>query len=131
MRKKIIAIFALLLFVSPALAQEQVLSVMGVAPVMEKVPIGNTSALLTTLFDAAHAGTDPIWTRIRSVLITCEDNDVRIAFGRAAALGATPMGHILYVGQSLRLPSKDIVRKTYVINKTNAAVGNLMVTVEY
>lgn len=114
---------------SPVLAQEQILSVLGTAPVMEKVAVGNTSALLATLFDAAYSGTDPTWTKVRAVLITCEDYDVRIAFGRAAALGASPMGHLLTVGSSLYLPSGDLVRKLYVINKTNAEVGNLMVTV--
>lgn len=131
MRRYLACLLVVLLFgVATSFAQEEILSVMGTDPMLEKVPVSDVSQLLSTAYDAAHSGTDPTWATVKSVFITCEDNDVRIAFGRAAAQGGSPMGHILYVGQSFRIPSGDLVRKAYIINKTNAAVGNLMITVE-
>lgn len=108
----------------------QSFNIMGTKPYTKYVPVTDTSQLLTTAYDAL-SGTDGDWTKVKAVLITCETNDVRVSFGVAAAQGGSPKGHVLATGQSLRIPSSDMIKKTYIINKTNSSAGNLMVTVEY
>jgi hypothetical protein len=116
---------------APVMAQSEVLSVMGTDPITARVPTSDTSQVLTTAFDTAYTGTDPTWTKVKSVLITCETYDIRIAFGVAASKTASSeVGHVLAVGQSLRIPSGDLVRKARIINKTTGSNGVLQVTVE-
>lgn len=66
-------------------------------------------------------------------LITCEENDIRFGFGTpgTAITVTASLGHILYVGQSIKLTSAIMFRSFRYINKTAAANGVLMVTPEY
>ena len=64
-------------------------------------------------------------------LITCEDNDVRIALGgTTASQGASGVGHILYATQSLRITGPGCNAISY-INETNGSDGVLQITAEY
>jgi len=130
-RSLVLAVLFVLLASPLCLAQNEVLSVMGTDPVQCRVPTSDSSQLLSTAFNAAYGGTDPTWTKVKSVLLTCETNDIRISFGVAASkTGGAEVGHVLSVGQSFRLPSGDLVRKAYIINKTTGSNGVLQVTVE-
>jgi len=67
-----------------------------------------------------------------AVLITCEDNPIRFTLGNATPTqGTAGLGHILYVGQSLRLPNPAALRTFRYINHTNGANGVLQATFEY
>ena len=131
---KRIAILTLFVLLMACPLQAQIYTesfpVMGGNPITAKLTVTDTSALLSTAFDAAYGGTDPTWSKVKAVLLTCETNDVRVSFGTAAGQGVSAMGHILAVGQSLRIPNGDTLRKTYIINKTALSAGVLMVTVE-
>ena len=63
-----------------------------------------------------------------AVLITCEDNDVRFAWGTDPVQGG--VGHILYVAQSLKLTNTKQIMDFRFINKTNGSDGVLMITPE-
>jgi len=67
-----------------------------------------------------------------AVVITCEDNNIRFCLGGATPdFGATPLGHILYVGQSLRLASGRAVQTFSFINHTEQSAGVLQCTWEF
>ena len=61
-------------------------------------------------------------------LITCEENDVRFAWGTNPVQGG--VGHILYNGQSLKLSNHKQIIDFRFINKTNGSNGVLMITPE-
>lgn len=62
------------------------------------------------------------------VLITCEDNDIRFAWGANPAQNG--LGHILYVAQSIKLTNHKQIIDFRFINKTNAADAVIMITAE-
>lgn len=67
-----------------------------------------------------------------AVLITCETQAIRFCFGGAIPTqGAAGLGHILYVGQSLRLSGARAVRTFQFINHTNGSNAFMQVTPEY
>jgi hypothetical protein len=67
-----------------------------------------------------------------ALLITCETNMVRFCLGGSVPTqGAAGLGHILYVGQSLRLSNSRAIRTFRFINHTNGAGAFLQVTPEY
>lgn len=67
-----------------------------------------------------------------ALLITCETNLVRFCLGGSIPTqGAAGLGHILYVGQSLRLTSPIAIRTFRYINHTNGANAFLQLTPEY
>jgi hypothetical protein len=67
-----------------------------------------------------------------ALLITCETNMIRFCLGGSVPTqGAAGAGHILYVGQSLRLSSARSIRSFQFINHTNGANAFLQVTPEY
>lgn len=86
----------------------------------------DASQLLTAAFDTA-LGASVEWAGVLSATITCEDQDVRIAFGTAAS---TTVGHLLAAGQSMRIPGNDMITKARIINKTAGANAVLQVTLE-
>ena len=66
---------------------------------------------------------------IVAVLITCEANNIRFAFG-----GTTPtasLGHILYKGQSIRLTNAAAIRTFKYINDDAGSNALLHITPEY
>lgn len=89
----------------------------------------NSSQLLTTALDTALATTLD-YTKVKSVLITCETADVRIAFGASAAISPA-VGHVLAAGNSFRIPSSSMIRGARFISKTTSTPGTLQVTLEY
>ena len=90
----------------------------------------NSSVVLTTAVDAAivaAGGTALNWQMVRSVLITCETYDARIAFGVAAS---NTVGHVLATGNSLRIPSNSLIRAARIISKTQGSAATLQITPE-
>jgi len=63
-----------------------------------------------------------------AVLITCEDNDIRFAWGTNPVQSG--VGHILYVGQSLKLTNHKQIIDFRFINKTAQSNAVLMITPE-
>jgi len=67
-----------------------------------------------------------------AVLITCEENDIRFALGGVTPTqGASAVGHVLAVGESIRLASPEAVTTFKFINKTNGQNGVIQVTPEF
>ena len=88
-----------------------------------RVVSGDVAATLSVL---SSGGNPPI-----AVLLTCEDNDVRIALGgTSASQGASGVGHVLNSNTSLRVSGPGSNSISY-INKTNGSDGVLQVTAEY
>jgi hypothetical protein len=129
----ILAMLAAMLSVIPAklFAQSNTFNVMG-NPIQHTVAISTTdsSVLLTSALDTAFGATVD-YRVIRAVLITCETNDARIAFGVAAAKGASPVGHVLAAGSSLRLPSYQMLQAARIISKTAGSAALLQISLEY
>jgi len=65
---------------------------------------------------------------VTAVLITCETNDIRFAWGVDPTQAG--LGHILYTGQSLKLSNHKQVIDLRFINKTNGANAVLQITPE-
>jgi hypothetical protein len=91
----------------------------------------NSSALLSTVYDAANGGTAADWAKVRAVTITAETYDARISIGVAADNDETPVGHVLAAGSSVRFTGRAICTVLYIISKTDDQASALMVTVEY
>ena len=67
-----------------------------------------------------------------AVVITCEDALVRFCLGGVDPdFGATPLGHILYVGQSIRLASGRAIQDFSFINHTEQDAAVLQCTWEF
>lgn len=66
-------------------------------------------------------------------LITCEDNAVRFALGTGGAptQGASPVGHLLSPGGSVKLSNSHQVKTFSFINAVNGSDGALQVTFEF
>ena len=62
------------------------------------------------------------------VLITCEDNDIRYAYGTDPVIDG--VGHILYVAQSIKLTNHKQIIDFRFINKTNGSDAVIMITAE-
>jgi len=78
---------------------------------------------------ADGAGNAITYTRVLTgCLITCEENDIRFGFGITATAS---LGHILYVGQSIKLTSAAMFRAFRYINDTAGSNGVMMATPEY
>jgi len=92
-----------------------------------RMQLTDSSQLLSAAVDAA-LGEVVYWQGVRAAMITCETYDCRISFGAAAT---TSIGHILYVGQSIRVPSNDMVSGAHLINKTAGQNAIIQVTLEY
>ena len=122
----------LVLLTAPCYAADEVFSMMGsLAGQTTRIVTTNTSALLSTVFDAANGGTVVNWNKVRAVLVTAETYDARISVGVAAENDATPVGHILASGSSVRYVGNDMCKRLYIISKTDDEASALMVTVEY
>jgi len=66
------------------------------------------------------------------VLITCEDNNVRFCLGGSTPTeGAAGLGHILYVGQSIKLANSYAISTFSYINAVAQSAGVLQVTFEF
>jgi len=65
---------------------------------------------------------------VKSVLISVEDNDARIAWKTAASNGGSPIGHPLYKNSSHYLTSTEAISEGYVISKTAGSHAKLQVT---
>ena len=67
-----------------------------------------------------------------AALITCEANKIRFCVGGSdPTQGDNGLGHILYVGQSLRLTNPGAIRTFKYINHTNGADSVLQVSFEF
>jgi len=67
-----------------------------------------------------------------AAVITCEANQIRFCLGGATPdFGATPLGHILFVNQSIRLASGRAVQTFSFINHAEQSAGILQVTWEF
>lgn len=132
MKMKVLLLAACLtIFAGSAYGQQTTLSVMGNKYLNTlNIATTNTSALMTTVLSTAYGSTID-FTKVKAALITCETNDARISFGVAAENDASPVGHVLAAGTSLRLPSSSMVRSAYIISKTSGSAATLMVTLEY
>jgi len=101
-------------------------SIQGIPDETTRVAVTDVSQLLS-----AALYTQGINPAI-AVLITCETNPVRFCLGGSTPTqGAAGLGHILYVGQSLRLSSSRAIRTFRFINHTSKADAFLQVTPEY
>lgn len=91
----------------------------------------NSSALLSTVFDAANGGTAVNWGKVRGVLIQALNNAAVISVGVAAANGASQVGFTLSVNQTVRFAGGDTAQHLYIVSKTDDAASRLIVLVEY
>lgn len=67
-----------------------------------------------------------------AVVITCETNQIRFCLGGATPTqGAAGLGHILYVGQSLRLASGRAIQEFSFISHTAQSAGAIQATFEF
>uniref|UniRef100_A0A6H1ZMU1 Uncharacterized protein n=1 Tax=viral metagenome TaxID=1070528 RepID=A0A6H1ZMU1_9ZZZZ len=67
-----------------------------------------------------------------AVVITCETHQIRFCLGGSTpTAGATGLGHILYVGQSLRLSSGRAIQTFSFINHTDQSAGVIQATWEF
>lgn len=67
-----------------------------------------------------------------AAIITCEDAQIRFCLGGATpTVDATALGHILYVGQSIRLASGRTIQTFSFINHTEQSAAILQVTWEF
>jgi hypothetical protein len=137
--KKIFAVMALVVLVSTAAwaASGEVFNLMGAYVAPTRVcTTTDTSALLSTVYDAANAGATPAgtvvnWTKVRAVLIQATGaNDAVISVGTAAVQGASQVGYTLTTGSSVRFVGQDMVQRLYIISKTSSSACNLQVTPE-
>jgi hypothetical protein len=85
-----------------------------------------SSQLLTAAINTAM-GASVEWPGVLAVMLTCENNDCRIAFGVAAS---STVGHVLAPGQSIRIPNNDMLTKARIINKTAGLDSVIQVTME-
>lgn len=92
-----------------------------------RIQLTDASQLLSSVVDTA-LGSTVDWSSVKSALITCETYDCRIAFGVSAS---STVGHILYVGQSVRIPSRSLVSEVNLINKTAGQNSIIQVTLEH
>ena len=67
-----------------------------------------------------------------AVVLTCETEQIRFCLGGSTPTqGAAGLGHILYVGQSLRLASGRAIQTFSFINHTALSDGFLQATFEF
>ena len=67
-----------------------------------------------------------------AVVLTCEDNNIRFCLGGSDPdFGATPLGHILFANQSIRLASGRAIQTFSFINAAEQSAGVLQATFEY
>jgi hypothetical protein len=93
---------------------------------------GETTALTVSDTVVSLPSVQPTiyWTGSRAiaVLITCEAANIRFAFN---VNPTSSFGHILYVGQSLRLANPVAVKTFKAIQATAGQVATLHITHEY
>jgi hypothetical protein len=91
-----------------------------------RVSLTDSSQLLTAIINTALSKTVD-FSLVHAVLITCETYDCRLAFGTAAT---TTVGHTVYAGQSVRIPSKNLIQSARLINRVVGANSILQITLE-
>ena len=130
-RKFFLGLIATIMLCSTALATVQMVHYVGGRA-------GTTLRATTT--DASQNMKDDILTAVwqdsrgRTIsrcVITCENNPIRFAFGTNAVQSGTPLGHILYVGQSLAIESPGTLANMEIISAGAGFAGVLMITPEY
>lgn len=94
----------------------------GIPSITTKVTSTDTAQTLDTTIDQINSYS-PI-----SILITCETNDIRFAFG---VNPTTALGHIIYATYSIVLNNPKSIRDFRFISETAGAHGDLMVTAFY
>jgi len=101
--------------------QNYVFEMAGVPGQTERIAANDSVQSLPTSMEGAVA-----------VLITCEENDIRFALGGTEPTqGASPVGHLLAAGQSIRLTNPEQVSTFRFINATSGQNGVLQVTPEF
>ena len=86
--------------------------------------------------DTAQQFTSTQYTKNNSpaiaVVLTCETQQIRFCLGGSTpTAGAAGLGHILYVGQSIRLASGRAIQTFSFINHTQQSAGVLQASFEY
>jgi len=117
-----------------ALNETPVFSIMGESPIQEKITTTDSDQLFTAAFQTAHTasgGGTIDFTTLRAAFCTCEDNDIRIAYGRSSGQGGSRMGDVVPSGSSFRLPSTAMIKAAHIISKTSGQAGVLFCTVEF
>ena len=66
-----------------------------------------------------------------SIIISCEEETVRFAYGVDPTQGANPVGHPLYPGVEMEIKSGRAIREFRFINETALQNGVLQVTPMY
>jgi|WetSurMetagenome_2_1015567.scaffolds.fasta_scaffold919657_2 hypothetical protein len=134
MKAKIVSMIGILVLFTAFLAgaEDNVFQIMG-NNIKQTVVVttDNNSTLLTTAVDAAlvSAGKTAMdWAMARAVLITCETNAARIAFGVAAS---NTVGHVIDVGQNFRLPSNSEIRAARIRSAATGSAATLQVSLEF
>jgi len=130
MKKLVVSLAIVLALCSPGHAQEGVFSLAG-ANYLRTTLVATTDSnqMFTAAFATAYGSTVD-WSLVKAILITCETYDARLAFGVTAENDASPVGHILYVGQSMRIASLDQIRSLRIISKTAGSAASLQVSLE-
>lgn len=108
-------------------AVENIMSKMGkLIETTVRVALTDSSQSLTAVINTALSKTVD-FSLVNAVLITCESYDCRVAFGTAAS---ATVGHVLIAGQSLRIPSKNLIQAARFINKTSGSNSVIQITME-
>jgi len=98
----------------------------GIAGETQRVAVTDAAQLLSVI-----AAPDPA-RQLVGLLITCEDFNARLGMGGGIPTnGANPVGHLLYVGQALKLINSQQVLSLRVINAVAGSDVFLQITYEY
>jgi hypothetical protein len=126
-----ITITVLLIFAGTAHAQTAVRNTEGsVLKHTCRITVGDTATYLTSLIETALS--DAVeWSVVEAVTLTCETNDVRVAFGADPTQGASGLGHIIFAMGGAKWVSNNKIRGARLIAKTNGATGYCQATLEY
>jgi hypothetical protein len=95
-----------------------------------RITVGDTATLLTALVETALS--DYVdWGAVKAAQLSCETNDVRVAWTSTPTQGASGIGHIIYTATNPRWVSNDKIKKAKLVAKTNGQTGYCQVTLEY
>jgi len=102
---------------------KSVIAIDGYLGTTSRVACTDTAAVLSTsVYQDANGRTADV------LLITCEDANVRFAFGTNPTQGARAVGHVIEIGESYRLDQKGAIASVKFINAENGSDGALQIT---
>ena len=127
MLRKLILIIALLAVPSILFATRSIVSVQGI--------VHSTTQTVVSTDTAANLPADVITTtgvRASAVYITCEDANIRWTVGGGDDPDtATPLGHILYSAQGLRIANSHWIKTFRFISAEAQTPARLQITSEH